>query len=120
VIELVTRKKHEWVEEFPGAVTVCDSAGIILELNKISAELLRDQGGMKLVGTNLLDCHPAPALRKLKGMMKYRQTNVYTVTKGRRRKVVLQTPWFQRGKYRGFVEISLPIKGRIPNIIRKP
>ena len=116
---LVKHEKHEWVEEYPGAITVCDSAGIILELNNSSAESLRAEGGKKLIGSNLLDCHPQPALRKLKRMMRNRQANVYTVKKGRTRKIVLQTPWYRKGKYRGFVEVSLPISGKIPTIVRR-
>jgi PAS domain S-box-containing protein len=113
-------KRHAWVEEFPGAVTVCDSAGSILELNRAAAESLRSQGGKKLIGSNLMDCHPEPARSKLKRLMRYRLTNVYTVTKGRTRKIVLHTPWYQKRKYRGFVEVSLPIRGKIPNVVRKP
>jgi transcriptional regulator with PAS, ATPase and Fis domain len=113
-------KKHSWVEEFPAEITVCDSAGIILELNKSSAESFRAEGGMKLIGSNLMDCHPSPARRKLQRLMRKRQTNVYTDTKGRTRKIVLQTPWYQKRKYRGFVEIILPFTGKIPNHIRKP
>ena len=99
---------------------MCDSAGIILALNKKATESLRAEGGKKLIGSNLLDCHPAVALRKLKRLMRNRSTNVYTVKKGRTRKIVLQTPWYKKGKYRGFVEVSLPISGKIPNIVRKP
>jgi len=117
---LVTIKRHEWVEEFPGAITVCDSRGMILELNRSAVDSLRDQGGKKLIGSNLMDCHPEPARTKLKRLMKNRQTNVYTVTKGRTRKIVLQVPWYQRKKYRGFVEVSLKISGKIPNVVRKP
>jgi transcriptional regulator with PAS, ATPase and Fis domain len=113
-------KRYGWVEEFPGAITVCDSAGIILELNSCAAESFRIQGGKKLIGSNLTDCHPEPAQRKLKRLMKKRQTNAYTVTKGRTRKIVLQVPWYRRKKYRGFVEISLKISGKIPNAVRKP
>ena len=117
---MVVSKRHEWVEEFPGSITVCDAAGIILEMNRASAESLRTQGGKKLIGSNLMDCHPEPARSKLKRMMRNRQTNVYTVKKGRTRKIVLQTPWYRKKKYRGFVEISLKISGKIPNIVRKP
>ena len=99
---------------------MCDSAGIILELNQKATESLHAEGGKKLIGSNLLDCHPAAALRKLKRLMRNRQTNVYTVRKGRIRKIVLQTPWYRKGKYRGFVEVSLPISGKIPNVVRKP
>jgi len=115
----LVRVKNEWIEEFPGAVTVCDSAGKILELNNSAAEVFSAQGGMKLIGTNLADCHPAPALRKLNRVMNRRQTNVYFVVKKGRKKIILQVPWYKKGKYRGFVEISLPIKGKIPTIIRK-
>jgi hypothetical protein len=52
--------------------------------------------------------------------MKNRQTNVYTVTKGRTRKIVLQVPWYRGKKYRGFVEVTLKISGKIPNVVRKP
>jgi sensor histidine kinase regulating citrate/malate metabolism len=114
------RRKHEWVKEYPGGITVCDSRGIILELNKRAVESLSAEGGKKLIGTNLMGCHPEPARTKLKRMMKNRQTNVYTVQKGRTRKIILQTPWYKKGKYRGFVEVSLPITGKIPNIVRKP
>jgi len=117
---LVTRKKHEWVEEYPGGITVCDSSGIILELNKRAIESLSAEGGKKLIGTNLMGCHPEPARTQLKRMMKNRQKNVYAVKKGRTRKIILQTPWYKNGRYRGFVEVSLPITGKIPNIIRKP
>jgi PAS domain S-box-containing protein len=117
---LTMTRRHDWVEEFPGSITVCDREGIILEMNKRSAESLRSQGGKKLVGQNLMDCHPEPAKSKLKRLMKRQQNNVYTVKKGRVRKIILQTPWYRKNKYRGFVEVSLTITGRIPNIVRKP
>jgi len=33
--------EHSWVQEFPGAITVCDRDGIILEMNDKSAKILR-------------------------------------------------------------------------------
>ncbi len=105
--------------EFPGAITVCDSAGTILELNNRAVESFHAQGGKELIGSNLMDCHPEPALTKLKRLMKKRQTDVYTVTKGRTRKIVLHVPWYRKKKYQGFVEASLPITRKIPNINRK-
>src|SRR5208337_3067103 len=104
----------------PGSIMVCDSAGIILELNKKAVESHRADGGKKLIGSNLMDCHPEPARSKLKRLMKKCQTNVYTVTKGRTRKIILQVPWYRGRKYRGFVEVSLKINGKIPNVVRKP
>ncbi|MGA8904876.1 MAG: PAS domain-containing protein [Candidatus Bathyarchaeia archaeon] len=109
---------HSWVEEFPAAITVCDSAGIILEMNAKAVESFKDEGGRQLIGTNLFDCHPEPARAKLKELMEKKQANVYTTQKGGVRKLVCQTPWFKAGKFRGFVEITQVIPGDIPNIIR--
>jgi transcriptional regulator with PAS, ATPase and Fis domain len=108
------------VEELPGGITVCDSKGIILELNAKAVENFRDEGGRKLVGTNLLDCHPEPALTKLKQLMDNQQVNVYTTEKDGVRKLIVQSPWYKTGKYSGFVELSLVIPGEIPHIIRDP
>ena len=88
-------------------------------MNKKAIESFRAEGGKKLIGSNLMDCHPEPALSKLKRMMRNRQSNVYTVTKGRTKKIVLETPWYENNEYRGFVEIELPLTNRIHNLIRK-
>lgn len=106
------------MEEFPAAITVCDSTGIILEMNAKAAEDFKDEGGRQLIGTDVFDCHPEPARAKLKQLMEKRQANVYTTQKRRVRKLVCQTPWYEAGKYRGFVEITQIIPGEIPNIIR--
>jgi len=111
---------HSWVKEFPGEITVCDSAGIILEMNDRALEAFRDQGGEKLIGTNLMDCHPEPARTKLKELMEKRQANVYTVEKGGIRKLVHQSPWYKDGKYAGFLELELELPRQIPHIIRDP
>ncbi len=117
---MAATERNGWVEEFPGAITVCDRTGIILELNKVAVKSFHAVGGRKLIGSNLMDCHPEPARSKLKRMMRNRQTNVYIVKKGRARKIILQTPWYKKNRYSGFVEISLPITGKIPSIVRNP
>lgn len=106
------------MEEFPAAITVCDSAGIILEMNAKAAEDFKDEGGRQLIGTNVFDCHPEPAKSKLKDLMKKKQANVYTTEEAGVRKLVCQIPWFMAEKFRGFVEITQVISGEIPNIIR--
>lgn len=106
------------MDEFPGAITVCDPAGIILEMNAKAIEGHRDEGGKKLIGTNMLDCHPEPARTKLKQLMEKPRINVYTIEKGQVRKLIYQTPWYKAGKYRGFVQLSLVIPEEIPHFIR--
>jgi transcriptional regulator with PAS, ATPase and Fis domain len=97
---------------------VCDSAGTILEMNAKSREDHKEEGGKKLIGTNLLSCHPEPARTKLRRLMKAQRINVYTTEKNGTRKLVCQTPWYKDGKYRGFVQLSLRIRREIPNLVR--
>lgn len=32
-------KKHLWIENFPGAITVCDKEGVILEMNSAAVDV---------------------------------------------------------------------------------
>ncbi len=111
---------HTWVKEFPGAITVCDSTGTIIELNDKAIEDFRDQGGEKLIGTNLWACHPEPARTKLKELMDNRQANAYTIEKNGVRKLIYQTPWHVDERYRGFMELSLEIPREMPHFVRDP
>lgn len=109
---------HSWVQEFLGSITVCDPTGIILEMNDRAVKGYQDRGGERLIGTNMLDCHPEPARTKLQGLMDARQTNVYTIEKAGVRKLIFQAPWYQDGKYSGFVELSLEIPAEMPHFVR--
>ena len=110
--------ENAWVEEFPGAVTVCDTEGRIVEMNGRSVEAFAADGGEKLLGTNVLDCHPEPSRSKLKKMMDERRTNVYTIQKSGKKKLIYQAPWFKDGVYAGFVELSLEIPPDMPHFNR--
>lgn len=109
---------HEWIKEFPGAITVCDPQGIILEMNERSAEVFKEDGGTALIGSNLFDCHPEPARSKLKALMERQERNVYTIEKKGVKKLIYQTPWYREGEYAGFVELSLEIPTELPHFIR--
>ena len=39
-----------WVEEFPASITVCDTQGIILEMNRKACASFADDGGERLLG----------------------------------------------------------------------
>ena len=112
-------ENHSWVQAFAGSITVCDPEGIILEMNDKAIETFKEQGGKKLIGTNLLDCHPEPARTKLKSLMEAQKANVYTVEKKGKKKFIYQTPWYQDEQYGGFVELVLEIPGKMPHFIRK-
>jgi transcriptional regulator with PAS, ATPase and Fis domain len=109
---------HQWVDGFPGAVTVCDMDGIILEMNERSKATFAKDGGGELVGKSLMDCHPPAARAKIEAMMASGETNAYTIEKNGKHKLIYQTPWFQDGKRMGLVEISLEIPEKMPHFKR--
>jgi transcriptional regulator with PAS, ATPase and Fis domain len=109
---------YSWVKEFPGAVTVCDPDGTIIEMNDKSALTFEEDGGRTLIGKNVFDCHPEPARSQLADMMKTRQRNVYTIEKNGVKKLIYQTPWYLSREYAGFIELSLEIPIEMPHFIR--
>jgi transcriptional regulator with PAS, ATPase and Fis domain len=110
---------HPWVKSFPASITVCDTEGIVLELNDAALEVFRDDGGEKLLGTNLLDCHPENARALLERLMANQESNTYTIEKGGKKKLIFQTPWYKDGQYAGFVEFALVIPFEMPHFIRE-
>jgi transcriptional regulator with PAS, ATPase and Fis domain len=111
---------HRWVDEFPAAITVCDAQGIIIEMNERAAQAFHKEGGRKLIGSNVLDCHPEPARTKLQRLMETQSANVYTIEKGGVHKLIYQAPWYENGQYSGFVEMSFEIPGQMPHFVRQP
>jgi transcriptional regulator with PAS, ATPase and Fis domain len=107
-----------WAREFSGAVTVCDRDGRILDMNDKAAKTFQKEGGSGLIGKNVLDCHTEKARAKLKGMLESGSTNCYTIEKKGQRKLIFQSPWYEAGKYRGFVELSFEIPENPPHFIR--
>ncbi|MHB8054216.1 MAG: PAS domain-containing protein [Candidatus Aminicenantales bacterium] len=103
---------------FPGAVTVCNRDGRILAMNDRARETFAGDGGEKLLGTNVLDCHPEPARSKLKAMLVEGRTNVYTIEKKGVQKLIYQSPWKENGAIAGFLEISLVIPETMPHFVR--
>jgi transcriptional regulator with PAS, ATPase and Fis domain len=111
-------ERHAWVGQFPAAITVCDAAGCILEMNDRSAEVNAADGGRALIGRNVLDCHPEPARSKLADLLGAGRTSVYTIRKKGKKKLILQSPWFARGRYAGLVEITFEIPEDMPHFDR--
>jgi transcriptional regulator with PAS, ATPase and Fis domain len=108
-----------WIKEFPGAITVCDREGIVLEMNDRAASTFENDGGRDLIGKNLLECHPEPARKMLEGMLQAGQPNVYTIEKNGIKKLIFQTPWYRDGGYKGFIELALEVPFEMPHFIRK-
>jgi hypothetical protein len=107
-----------WAKEFPGDITVCDAAGVILEMNDRAAKTFAKDGGPGLVGSNLLDCHPEPSRSKLQELLAAGKVNAYSIEKGGVKKLVYQAPWYEGGEYRGLVEVTLVLPEALPHFIR--
>jgi len=110
---------HDWIQEFCGAVTVCDEKGIILEMNDKAARTFEKEGGTSLIGCSVLDCHPEPARTKLSELLRSQSSNIYTIEKNGIRKLVYQSPWYQGNRFAGLVEIILEIPAEMPYFVRK-
>jgi len=105
-------------KSFPGAITVCDRDGLILEMNDRAVETFAADGGEKLLGANVLECHPEPARTKLQRMMAEGRTNVYTIEKNGVRKLIFQAPWMENGACRGYLELALVLPPVMPHFVR--
>ena len=109
---------HEWIQEYPAAITVCDTHGLIIEMNDKAALTFEDEGGANLVGSNLMDCHNANSQTRIKELLATGSKNVYTIEKHGKRKLIYQSPWFENGVCMGLVELSLEIPPDMPHFMR--
>jgi len=104
---------HEWVEEFPSPITVCDVHGIIVAMNSASRLNFAQQGGEALIGTSLFDCHPADSNKIIRKMLQKEFAQTYiTENKGKKR-LVNQSPWYKDGILAGLVETIVDIPGDV-------
>jgi len=108
----------DWLKEINAAVTICDNRGVIVYMNEKSEQVFENDGGKKLIGSNLFGCHPELALTKLKEMLADGSTNVYTIDKNGKKKIIYQTPWFNENVLGGLIEISFNIPEEMPHFIR--
>jgi transcriptional regulator with PAS, ATPase and Fis domain len=107
-----------WKDELSVAITVCDTNGTILEMNKKSAESFPKEGGYDLIGKNLFECHSQDSVNKIHELIAEEKTNVYTIEKNGIKKLIYQAPWFDNGKLKGLVELSFVIPFNMPHFIR--
>ena len=110
--------KINWTKNFNGAITICDETGIIVEMNKKAIKTFESDGGEKLLGTNIFDCHPEPSKTILKELIQNKRTNVYTIEKKGVKKLIYQSPIFDDGEFKGIVELSLEIPFDMPHFKR--
>jgi transcriptional regulator with PAS, ATPase and Fis domain len=110
--------KQAWFMVFPGAITVTDQEGIILEMNDRSAEMFKNDGGFALIGRNAITCHNEPTQTKVRKIYDTQQPNIYSIQKNGRKQLVYQTPYFIEGNFAGVIEICLDLPEEIPHFNR--
>lgn len=107
-----------WLDGIDVALTVCDREGVIIFMNEKAAKTFAADGGRSLLGKNLAACHPAPALRRIRGILKTGAANSYTIEKKGVRKLIHQVPWFRDGAMGGLAEFSFVIPADLPHFRR--
>jgi hypothetical protein len=108
----------DWAKEFPGTMYVTDEKGVLLWMNELAAREIAKDGGMGLIGCNIIDCHPEPSKTMVKDMLASQKANIYTIEKDGVKKLIYQSPWFKDGKFAGLVELGLPVPFEMPHFIR--
>jgi transcriptional regulator with PAS, ATPase and Fis domain len=107
-----------WDSEIDASISVCDEKGVIVYLNEKAIIHFEKDGGDKLVGANILDCHPEPAKSKLKELLISQKSNIYSIEKNGVKKIIIQKPWYSNGVYKGFVEFVTEIPKDMPHFVR--
>ncbi|MHB1049636.1 MAG: PAS domain-containing protein [Bacteroidota bacterium] len=108
-----------YFDHINAAVTICDRTGSIVYMNERSAEVFKNDGGRELIGKSLFDCHPEPALTKVKELLSTGSTNIYTIEKHGKKKLIYQSPWLTNGVLSGMVEISIELPEEMKHFVRE-
>ena len=108
----------DWVNEFPVGISVCDSTGRMLVINKKEEETLAKLGFNNLLGKKFWACHSKKSIETIREQMNAQNTRVYFAQENGKRELIIQAPWYEEGKFGGLVEIALEIEGEIPTIVR--
>jgi transcriptional regulator with PAS, ATPase and Fis domain len=93
-----------WFDEIPVAITVCDAKSIVVSMNDRAALIFKKSGGRDLIGKDMLVCHPEGAQKKIMELLETKQPNAYTVEKNGIKSLLYQSPWYEDGKFMGYVE----------------
>ena len=109
----------EWIDKLNGNVIVSDASGKIIYMNEKAISNYEKDGGINLIGKDLLECHSEASRQKIMEIMTTGQKNVYTIEKRGRKKIIYQSPWFREGEFRGIIELSLEIPFEMAHYVRE-
>lgn len=99
----------DFLKELDIVISVCDENGIITYLNDKGVEHFADEGGMDLIGSNILDCHPEPAREMLRQMMSTHESHSFIKGEGSGKRLIHETPVYKDGVFAGYIELIIPL-----------
>ncbi len=108
----------DWFNGINIAITVSDTDGNIIEMNDASAKVFEKYGGRELIGQKLINCHNPNSIAIMGRLLSEGETNVYTIEKNGRKKMIFQAPWRKDDKIAGLIEFSFVIPNEMPHFIR--
>ena len=111
-------EKHAWYKVFPGAITITDKDGTVIEMNEGSQKLYEPDGGYAVLGTNAIACHPERVREKVRKLYETHAFNIYSIKKDGMKHLVYQAPYFIDGDFSGMVELLLDLPEDIPHFDR--
>lgn len=110
-------RSHYWEKEIDATLIVSDENGVVLQMNDKSSRVF-EGGTDRLIGTKIIDCHPAWAKPKVQELMDEKKPSCYTTESKGQHHFVYHTPWFENGRYKGLVEMVIPIPREMPHYVR--
>ena len=113
----MTEKTMQWAEDIDGAITVCDTEGTVIYMNRRSRATF-NKDGQSMVGQSMMPCHSERSQRIIRDMIEGNLPHCYTITKQGRKKLIFQTPWREDGEVKGLVEFSFVLPDEMPHYDR--
>ena len=111
-------KTKDWAAELPVSITVCDKEGIITYVNDKSRKTFSNDPTGELIGKNLKDCHSPVSTAKLFHLIDSKKSNIYTIEKKGKKKMIVQIPWYAENEVCGLLELSIELPDDIPHFKR--
>lgn len=111
------KSNFDWAEDLTCAVTVCDTEGTILFMNRRSRDTFASHGD--IIGQNLFQFHKPESQAKIRHMLATGTDNTYKVVKNGVSKLIHQTPWRIDGNIAGMVEFSTILPPDMRTIVRQ-
>ena len=103
----------DFFKEVNLAVTITDKEGNVVYQNDSSCTVNGD-----VRGRNMMGCHNERSRQIIMHLLNDAATNVYTISKKGKKKLIYQTPWFENGEVKGLVELSIIIPEEMPHYNR--